>query len=164
MGRIPSLAAVLWVLAPGAAAASGDAMAGRALFIGARALRNGGSPCGACHAIGGESAPFAASLGPELSQSFDGLDDTAIAGLLEDIPFPTMAPIYAGRPIAPDERADLTAFLLQASGKPAPGGGRVAVYAGLLAGALLLVMGAAARRRPGSARAELLARARGGAR
>jgi mono/diheme cytochrome c family protein len=138
---------------------AGDAMVGRALFIGARAFRTGASPCGACHAIGGESAPFAASMGPELSQSFEGLDAVSIDGMLEDPPFPTMAPLYAGRPLTPDERADLTAFLLQASGKPAPGGARVALWAALLAAVALGAIGLAARRRPGPARADLIARA-----
>jgi hypothetical protein len=142
------------------AAATGDAMVGRALFIGARAFRNGASPCGACHAIGGESAPFAASLGPELSRSFEGLDADAVSGMLEDPPFPTMAPLYAGRPLTPDERADVAAFLLQASGKPAPGGARVAVWAAVLMTAVLAALGLAERRRPGPARAELIARAR----
>jgi hypothetical protein len=139
---------------------TGDAMVGRALFIGARAFRNGASPCGACHAIGGESAPFAASLGPELSRSFEGLDADAVSGMLEDPPFPTMAPLYAGRPLTPDERADVAAFLLQASGKPAPGGARVAVWATVLMTAVLAALGLAERRRPGPARAELIARAR----
>jgi hypothetical protein len=142
------------------AAPRGDAMTGRALFIGARAFRNGASPCGACHAIGGESAPFAASLGPELSRSFEGLDADAVSGMLEDPPFPTMAPLYAGRPLTPDERADVAAFLLQASGKPSPGGARVAAWAALLVAVALGALGVVARRRPGSARAELLARAR----
>jgi hypothetical protein len=145
---------------PGSASPAGDAMAGRALFIGARAFRNGASPCGACHAIGGESAPFAASLGPELSRSFDGLDADAVNGMLEDPPFPTMAPLYAGRPLTPDERADLTAFLLQASGKPAPGGARVAAWATVLMAAVLAALVLAERRRPRPARAELIARAR----
>jgi mono/diheme cytochrome c family protein len=143
-----------------AQAPAGDPMTGRALFIGARAFQRGGSPCGACHAIGGESAPFAASLGPELSASFDGLDAATLDGMLEDTPFPTMVPVYAGHPLTPAERADLSAFLLQASGKPAPGGGRVAAYAGILAAACLVLLGLGARRGKGSTRAALLARAR----
>jgi mono/diheme cytochrome c family protein len=153
--------ALALVARPSAAQSSaGDPMSGRALFIGARAHQNGGSPCGACHAIGGESAPFAASLGPELSASFEGLDAETVDELLRDPPFPSMAPIYAGHPLTPAERADLTAFLLQASGKPAPRGERVAAYAAMLAAAGLLLAGLAARRRKGSTRAELLARAR----
>jgi hypothetical protein len=157
---------LLWVAASGlalagpalAGAPTGDPMAGRALFIGARAFEKGGSPCGACHAIGGESAPFAASLGPELSASFDGLDAEAVDGMLQDPPFPTMVPIYAGHPLSPAERADLTAFLLQASGKPAPGGRQVATYAAIIAVVGLALVGLVARRRKGSMREALLAR------
>jgi hypothetical protein len=172
MCRLARLAGALSLVAliPGArahaaeaaqgASPAGDAMVGRALFIGARAFRNGGSPCGACHAIGGESAPFAASLGPELSQTFAGLDADAVGGLLTDLPFPTMVPVYAGRPLMPEERTDLTAFLLQASGKPAPDGARVVAWAAALVGAALAILAAVALRRPRSARAALLERAR----
>jgi hypothetical protein len=143
-----------------AAAPPGDRIIGRDLFIGARALRNGGAPCGACHAIGGEGAAFAASFGPGLRASFDGLDAAALDGLLSDPPFPSMVPVYAGHPIDPDERAHLSAFLLGAAGKPEPGAGRAGWVAALIALACLGFIGLGARRIPGSARAELVARAR----
>jgi len=158
---------LLWMAAAAALAAAataraaevpaGDAISGRALFIGARPFAQGAPPCGACHAIGGASAPFAAALGPELSKSFD--EPEATDALLQALPFPTMAPFYAERPLTPGERADLTAFLLQVSGKPPPGGGAVAGYAALVAAVFLAGMWLAARRRKGPTRAELLARA-----
>jgi mono/diheme cytochrome c family protein len=161
LGRLAVLALALGGGTAIAQTPVGDPMAGRALFIGARVFRGGGSPCGGCHAIGGESAPFAASLGPELSASLGGLDAAAVDGLLQDLPFPTMAPIYAKHALAPAERADLCAFLLQASGKPAPGGGLVALCAAIVAGAALAVLVIATRRGGrGSVRAELLAAAR----
>jgi mono/diheme cytochrome c family protein len=161
--RLAWLAGIALGLCAATAAAqapAGDPMAGRALFIGARAFRNGGSPCGGCHAVGGASAPFAASLGPELCASFAGLDAAAVDGLLQDLPFATMTPIYAKHALAPAERADLAAFLLQASGKPAPGGGLVALCAAIVAAAALAVLALARRRRTRSVRAELLAAAR----
>lgn len=164
--RLAWLARIALALCAATAAAqapAGDPMTGRALFIGARAFHNGGSPCGGCHAIGGATAPFAASLGPELSASFAGLDASAVDGLLQDLPFPTMAPIYAKHALAPAERADLGAFLLQASGKPAPGGGLVALCAALAAAAALALLAVARRRRRGSVRAELYAAARAAA-
>jgi hypothetical protein len=158
-----ALAAVL-APAPGAGAAEpagGDPLSGRALFIGARPFTAGTSPCGACHAIGGASAPFAAALGPELSRTFEGVDRDSVGALLEELgSFPTMAPLYAGKPLTPAERSDLAAFLVEAAGKPAPGGLAVAGYAALGAAIALLLLGLAARRRPGSPREELLARAR----
>jgi hypothetical protein len=147
-----------------AQAPAGDPMTGRALFIGARAFQNGGSPCGGCHAIGGAAAPFAASLGPELSASFSGLDAAAVDGILQDLPFPTMAPLYAKHALAAAERTDLGAFLLQASGKPAPGGGLVAAWAAVVAAAAVALLVLAGRRsRKSSVRAELLAKARAAA-
>ena len=65
-------ASVLGVLAAAAtSAAAGDPAIGRALFIGEPPLAAGGAPCGACHAVGGQGMAFAASFGPDLSQSFD---------------------------------------------------------------------------------------------
>lgn len=156
--------ATIWVLARPVSAAdaspTGDAMRGRALFIGAHPLSVGGPPCGACHAIGGAGASFAAALGPELSRSFEGMTPDVVDGLLQELPFPTVSPLYTGHALAPGERADLAAFLLEASGKTAPGGARVAAYAALVAAACLVGMGAMARRSKGSTRAELLAKAR----
>jgi hypothetical protein len=158
-GCIATAASLSALAAPGAASAA-DALAGRALFIGARPFAAGGPPCGACHAVGGASAPFAAALGPELSRSFEGMDAAAVGGILQDLPFPTMAPLYSGRPLTPAEREDLSAFLLQVAGHKAPGGAAVAGWAALLAALSLGAMALAARRVKGSTRAELLARGR----
>jgi hypothetical protein len=162
--RLLAIAATLCAALPATRAAEppgGDPLTGRALFIGARPLAAGGSPCGACHAIGGASAPFAATLGPELSGTFEGLDPESVGALLEELgSFPTMAPLYAGKALTAAERGDLAAFLVEAAGKPAPGGLAVAAYAALGAALALVAMGLAARRRPGSPREELLARAR----
>jgi hypothetical protein len=138
---------------------AGDPLTGRALFIGAQRLAGGGPPCGACHAIGGASAPFAAALGPELSKSFEGMDAPALEGILHDLPFPTMSPFYAQHALTASECIDLTAFLLQATGKPPPGGAAIAAWAAAVAAACLAAMWLAARGRKGSTRAALLARA-----
>ena len=81
----------------------------------------------------------------------------AIDGILQDLPFPTMVPVYAGRALTPRERADLAAFLGDASGARPPDGSRVAWYAAAIA--LLCVGGLSlvARRRKGSTRATLRA-------
>ena len=96
--------------------------AGRDLFIGSRPFQNGGAPCGACHALGGEGVAFTASLGPELSTSLAAMDPEALDGLLEALPFPTMAPVYDGRALTPAERADLVAFLIPAAKQGPPAG------------------------------------------
>jgi mono/diheme cytochrome c family protein len=136
----------------------GDPLRGRALFIGAVRFEHGGSPCGACHAVGGQGRAFAAGLGPELSRSFDGLDAPAVDSLLQDLPFPSMTPVYADRPLTPPERADLAAFFGQVAGAPPPGALGVAGYAGALALVCMAGMAVVARRRKGPARAGLLDR------
>jgi hypothetical protein len=145
----------------GAAAppAAGSPEAGRALFIGARAFERGGAPCGACHALGGEGVAFTASLGPELS-SLASLEPEALDGLLETLPFPTMAPLYEGRPLGAAERADLVAFLLPAARRGPPSGAwRFEACGALVAALLFLGLALNARRRKPPSRARLLARA-----
>ena len=137
---------------------TGDVQRGRSLFSGATRTSNGGPPCGACHAIGGEGPAFAGSLGPDLSRSFEGLPADAVDGLLQDLPFPTMAPLYTGHPLTPAERADLGAFLTTTGERPAPPDGRRAAgWAAALAVTCLALMSVAARRQKGSTRARLMA-------
>ncbi len=130
---------------------------GRALFTGERPLSGGGPPCGACHALAGDGLALSANLGPALS-SLAGVDPSAIEGLLEDLPFPTMTPLYAGRPLAPEERTALAAYLAAAAerGAPAPGA-RLVVLGAAGAGLVLAVIGLAGRRRTRSSRARILA-------
>jgi mono/diheme cytochrome c family protein len=145
----------------GALAPVGDAARGRALYIGAVPLERGGAPCGACHAIGGQGAAFAASLGPDLATTFDGVPPDALDGLLSDLPFPSMVPVYEGRALTPRERADLAAFLVASTGRPLAGAGGVLGLAAAIAAAGVAGLGLAARRRRGSVRAEMLERATG---
>ena len=138
--------------------APGDPLRGRALFIGAARFQAGGSPCGACHAVGGQGRAFAAGMGPELSRSFEGMDPPTVDSLLTDLPFPSMAPIYAGHPLTAPERADLAAFFAQVGGAPPPGALGVAGYAAAVALAFVAGMAAIARRRKGSTQARLIDR------
>jgi hypothetical protein len=146
--------------APEAAPPHGSAGAGRLLFIGARRLQNGGAPCGACHALRGEGPAFRASLGPELSESLAAMDPADLAGLLDTLPFPTMAPIYGSRPLTGAEAADLAAFLSPAErqGRPASERG-FALGVGAVTALLFAGLALAARRRRVPSRARLLARA-----
>ena len=138
----------------------GSAQTGRDLFTGAHRLQNGGAPCGACHALGGEGIAFAASLGGELATDLATLEPEALDGLLETLPFPTMAPIYDGRALTPAERADLTAYLIPAAKKgPPTGTWHFEACGALVAGVLFLGLVLASRRRKPASRARLLARA-----
>jgi hypothetical protein len=121
-------------------------------------MQNGGAACSACHAIGGHGSLLAASLGPDLSRSFDGLPTEAIDGLLQDLPFPTMVPVYAGRALTPGERADLAAFLSSSSGPPGPSGQKIAAIATAIGASLVLLMAVCARRRKVPTRPTLVAR------
>jgi len=151
---------LLSLLAGVAGAAEPSVSTGRALFIGSKPFQNGGAPCGACHGLGGEGLAFTASLGPELSAGLSGMDPVALDGLLEALPFPTMAPIYEGHALTPVERADLTAYLIQAATRGPPRNAWHFELYGLI-GAVVLFLGLAVawRRRKPPSRARLLARA-----
>jgi mono/diheme cytochrome c family protein len=157
----PARLVVVWLLAAGVAAAEGpSAAAGRALFTGARPLQNGGAPCGACHALGGEGLALTASLGPELSSGLATMEPEALDGLLETLPFPSMVPIYDGRALTPSERADLVAFLIPAARQGLPRDAwRFPAAGAAVAVLLFLGLALAWRRRKPPSRARLLARA-----
>jgi mono/diheme cytochrome c family protein len=152
--------------APGGAVAPapGDPAAGKELFMGRRRLRNGGPPCMACHSIAGLGALGGGALGPDLTPAAAKYGDAGLASVLATVPFPTMSPIFGRQPLAPDEQADLRAFVQQApvAGR-APGAmGRLSAFA--VAGAAILfgVAHVTWRRRLHGVRAPMVARARGG--
>jgi mono/diheme cytochrome c family protein len=141
-------------LAPGALFAHdpapvGNAAIGRALYGGAAPLEKGGAPCADCHAVGGQGPAMNASFGPDLSRSAAVLDGDILDGVLTDMPYASMKPIYAGRPISEAERAHLAAFFQEAAGKaPAGGGGWFAAQAALLAATVGALFAWTRRRRP----------------
>jgi mono/diheme cytochrome c family protein len=142
-------------------AAPGDPATGRQLFIGARPFQGGGAPCGSCHALGGEGPAFAASFGPELSGSLDGMEPEALDGLLTDLPFPSMTPIYDGHALTPAERSDLGAFLTAAVKQGPPAADWRFEALGLLGAlAAFLLIALAGKGRKTSSRVRLLHRAR----
>jgi mono/diheme cytochrome c family protein len=165
--RGPSSAAlitgVLLLLTTAARAAEpatvpGDPAIGAALFTGTIPMQNGGAPCGACHAVGGHGPALAASLGPDLARSFDGMAPEAVDGILQDLPFPTMVPIYTGHALTGQERAHLTSFLVSVSGAPPPTGNAVAGTAAGIAACLVVLLAMRARTRKPPTRPTLTAR------
>jgi hypothetical protein len=139
----------------------GSVEAGRALFAGSTPFRNGGAPCGACHALAGEGLAVTASLGPELSTALSGMDAEMLDGILEGLPTPTMTPVYEGKGLTPGERADVAAYLVEAVKRGPPPATRRFELLGAAGALLLLVPPALAwRRRKSSSRARLLAGAR----
>jgi mono/diheme cytochrome c family protein len=101
--------------------ADGDPRQGQALYTGTTSFANGGAPCLACHGIAGLGAGGGANLGVDLTGIYEDYGEEGLAAVLEDLSvFPSMTPIYAGRPLIETERADLAAFLQEVSGRQMP--------------------------------------------
>ena len=98
--------------------ATGDAARGARLFTGEVAFAKGGAPCLGCHGIAGFGLAGGANYGPDLTAMFENFGDEGIADILKTLPFPSMEPIYATRPLTDAEQADLRAFFAQATGAP----------------------------------------------
>jgi mono/diheme cytochrome c family protein len=116
--------------------AVGDAARGARLYAGEQAFAKGGAPCLACHGITGFGLAGGASYGSDLTQLFESFGDEGLADILKTLPFPSMEPIYASRPLTEGEQADLRAFFAQVSGTPVARDGLLLVEA--LSGALIV--------------------------
>ena len=103
--------------APAAAALPpGDPVIGKALFTGSMRFQNGGPPCMACHSIAGIGALGGGALGPDLTPAFNKYNGAAgLAAFLSGVPTPTMNAIWSQNPLTPQERANVIAFLKEAS-------------------------------------------------
>jgi mono/diheme cytochrome c family protein len=113
-----ALAAALPAAADAPAPRPPDARRGEALFVGSRPLFAGGAPCLACHGVAGHGLARAASFGPDLTAAHEQFGADGLDAMLEDIVFPSMAPVYRGHAVTPEERGDLVAFLAEAAGGP----------------------------------------------
>jgi mono/diheme cytochrome c family protein len=91
-----------------------DARRGEALYVGSARLAAGGAPCLGCHGIAGHGLARAATFGPDLSGAHAALGADGLDAMLTDVVYPSMQPIYRDRPVTPQERADLVAFLGEA--------------------------------------------------
>jgi ubiquinol-cytochrome c reductase cytochrome c subunit len=101
-------------------APNGDPISGRALFTGARSFDARGPQCFACHTAAGTGLFGGGALGPDLTGA-GAKYGAGLANVLANVPFPTMKPLYANRPLNEAETADLVAFIRQAgSALPAP--------------------------------------------
>ncbi len=121
-----------------------DPRRGEALYVGSTRLLAGGAPCLACHGIAGHGLSRAASFGPDLTGAHAQYGADGLEGLLEDIVFPSMAPVYQGHGVTKEERGDLVAFLAESTGAaPARlgagfGAGVAAAMAAFLAAVVLV--------------------------
>jgi ubiquinol-cytochrome c reductase cytochrome c subunit len=139
----------------------GSPDAGRDLFTGIVHFKNGGPACSACHNVAGLSFPGGGSMGPDLTGAYAKLGPDGLNSALETLYFPAMTPLFAYRPLTPDERRNLDAFFQsvngQQAGTPTPSIGAIAVV-GLLV--LVAATGMAGQRRVRSVRKALLERVR----
>jgi mono/diheme cytochrome c family protein len=125
--------------------ALGDPVNGEKIFTGAASLANSGTACNACHTVAGVGLLGGGALGPDLTHAFTKFGGAAgMNATLAGLPFPTMQGIFAAKPLAPAEQADLLAFFQQADQSPnasSPLIGLVFLAAGILgAGGLFGVM------------------------
>ncbi len=61
-------------------------------------------------------------MGPDLTGAWPKYGREPLEVVLTTLFFPTMDPVFAGRPLAPGERADLEAFLAGSSQRQPPPG------------------------------------------
>lgn len=114
-----------------------DAARGARLYTGEMAFANGGAPCLACHGIAGFGLAGGANYGPDLTSMHENFGAEGIADVLKSLPFPSMEPIYATRPLTDEEQADLGAFFASATGAPVANDGLL--FAEALSGVALLL-------------------------
>jgi cytochrome c2 len=95
------------------ASIEGDADIGEDLFVGRTALTDGGPACISCHEVSDLGALGGGTLGPNLTDVADRLGPQGLTASLQSLPFPSMQPIYADRPLTDVEVAHLTAFFMQ---------------------------------------------------
>ena len=160
---LPAATLALWSLLSFGftiAAEAADPSIGRRLFSGEIPFREGGAPCAACHRVG--LLPDGGTLGPDLTKTFADYGADGMESILADLSFPSMKALYDGRPLSPEERGHLAAFMRDASAAGAVrGADRLMVHG--LAGALIVVAIAAVagRRRLRDVRRTLLRGSRG---
>jgi mono/diheme cytochrome c family protein len=119
---------------------TGDPQRGKAIFMGAAALQNGGPHCIACHSVAGVSSLGGGSLGPDLTHVLKRLGKPGLASALGTLPFPTMQGVFLNRMLTPAEQADLLAFFVQADQTPAPSASQSTQWFWLAGGLGVLVL------------------------
>lgn len=92
-----------------------NAVIGKALFRGSRALANGGVSCFSCHTVAGQGG----NLGPELTGVFAKMGKTSLISAIEKASFKIMGPHYQDRPVTRQEAMHLAEFLSQADPRTA---------------------------------------------
>jgi mono/diheme cytochrome c family protein len=129
---------------PPAPAEDGTVSGGEAIFTGSTGLTNGGGACVGCHTAGSVGNLGGPAFGPDLTDVASRLGGEAgLSGWLANPPSPTMMPIFAERPLTPEEIADITAFLVDAPDQKAPSQSVDWLLVAAGAGFLVLIAGMA---------------------
>lgn len=85
----------------------GNAVMGKALFLGNKPFKNGGISCVACHAVEGTGG----NLGPSLDGIFEKTGgEMPLISAIEQSKFKIMEPIYTRHPITKQEAAHLAKY------------------------------------------------------
>ncbi len=92
---------------------SGDIARGQALFTGSAKLANGGPACMACHHVTGIGVWGGGVLGPDLTFVANRYSESGLTSVLQTLPFKVMQDVYNGKPLTPQEQADLAAYFIQ---------------------------------------------------
>jgi mono/diheme cytochrome c family protein len=103
---------------PGLTLLVGDPENGRAIFLGEVHLHNGAPFCIGCHNIDDTGVLGGGTLAPNLTNAYNTYGDAGLDGILSNLPFLTMRPIYANNTFTEQEKADLRAFMRSKSGSP----------------------------------------------
>lgn len=103
---------------PGAELLPGNPENGKAIFLGWVHLKNGAPFCIGCHNIDDTGILGGGTLGPNLTDAYSKYGDVGLEGILSNLPFLTMRPIYANYSITEQEKADLRAFMKSVAGAP----------------------------------------------
>jgi cytochrome c2 len=94
---------------------AGDAVSGKAYFVGDKRFENGGPHCISCHSVAGIGSLGGGNLGPDLTTSGFIQSDTAFAAFMGAPSTTTMKAVWAKTPLTTQEQADLFAFLSKAA-------------------------------------------------
>lgn len=99
----------------GATLPTGNAVAGKAFFVGDKRFENGGPQCMSCHSIAGIGALGGGSLGPDLTANGYTKYGEGLGAFLSSPATVTMNAVWKDTPLTPQEQADLFAFMKDAS-------------------------------------------------
>lgn len=93
----------------------GDVLTGQKYFMGSIPFANGGIACMSCHTVNGTGRLGGGTVGPDLTQVVKRFGEEGVGGLLKGLPYPTMAPVYNGKPLTKEEQEHLKSFFVAAN-------------------------------------------------